>query len=83
MPRRSNGELDRITRSAEGLRRLGIGGTAVGSGLNAHPEYHQRMIKKVSRVDRLESYTSWIIYLSRCNRLQTPRISPHQFARWH
>ncbi len=35
----------RIQRAAEGLRRLGIGGTAVGSGLNAHPEYHARMVK--------------------------------------
>lgn len=37
-------DTDRIRRSAEGLRRLGIGGTATGTGLNAHPEYHARMI---------------------------------------
>ncbi|MDF1500816.1 MAG: aspartate ammonia-lyase [Anaerolineales bacterium] len=37
-------DADRIRRSAEGLRRLGIGGTATGTGLNAHPEYHARMI---------------------------------------
>ena len=41
-------DADRIRRSAEGLRRLGIGGTAVGSGLNAHPEYHARMVKRLS-----------------------------------
>lgn len=34
----------RINRSAEGLRRLGIGGTAAGTGLNAHPDYAERMI---------------------------------------
>lgn len=34
----------RILNSAKGLRRLGIGGTATGSGLNAHPEYHRRMV---------------------------------------
>ncbi len=28
------------SRAAEGLHRLGIGGTATGTGLNAHPEYH-------------------------------------------
>src|SRR3989304_5812794 len=28
---------ERIRRAAEGLRRLGIGGTATGTGLNAHP----------------------------------------------
>ena len=30
----------KLTFAAEGLRRLGIGGTAAGTGLNAHPEYH-------------------------------------------
>ncbi|MCC7118657.1 MAG: aspartate ammonia-lyase [Anaerolineales bacterium] len=43
-------DMERIQRSAEGLRRLGIGGTAVGSGLNAHPEYHQKMVKKISEL---------------------------------
>ncbi len=41
-------DAERIRRSAEGLRRLGIGGTAVGSGLNAHPEFPARMVKKLS-----------------------------------
>jgi fumarate hydratase class II len=47
-------DSERIRRSAEGLRRLGIGGTAVGSGLNAHPEYHTRMVKKLSEITGLE-----------------------------
>ena len=42
-------------RSAEGLRRLGIGGTAVGSGLNAHPEYHRRMVKRLSDLSGLQA----------------------------
>jgi len=46
-------EADRIERAAEGLRRLGIGGTAVGSGLNAHPEYHGRMVKRLSEISGL------------------------------
>jgi fumarate hydratase class II len=45
---------ERIRRSAEGLRRLGIGGTATGSGLNAHPEYQARMVEVISRVTNLE-----------------------------
>ncbi|MDH5605280.1 MAG: aspartate ammonia-lyase [Anaerolineae bacterium] len=45
---------ERIRRSAEGLRRLGIGGTATGSGLNAHPEYHGRMVKVISRLSGLD-----------------------------
>ena len=41
-------DAERIRDAAEALRRLGIGGTAVGSGLNAHPEYHTRMVARLS-----------------------------------
>jgi fumarate hydratase class II len=51
-------DTERVARSAEGLRRLGIGGTAVGSGLNAHPEYHKRMVKKLSELSGLQLYES-------------------------
>ena len=51
-------DAERIRRAAEGLRRLGIGGTAVGSGLNAHPEYHAHMVKKLSELTGLELYES-------------------------
>jgi fumarate hydratase class II len=44
----------RIRRAATGLRRLGIGGTATGTGLNAHPEYHARMVAKLSELTGLE-----------------------------
>ena len=47
-------DAERIKYAAEGLRRLGIGGTAVGSGLNAHPEYHRRMVKKLSELTGLQ-----------------------------
>lgn len=49
---------ERIQRSSGELRRLGIGGTATGSGLNAHPEYHPRMVKKMSELTGLALYTS-------------------------
>jgi fumarate hydratase class II len=51
-------DRERIERAAEGLRRLGIGGTATGTGLNAHPEYHPRMVEVLSRVSGLKLYTS-------------------------
>ena len=51
-------DADRIRRSAEGLRRLGIGGTAVGSGLNAHPEYAPRMVRRLSELTGLELFAS-------------------------
>jgi fumarate hydratase class II len=43
-------DMERIQAAADRLRRLGIGGTATGSGLNAHPEYHQRMVAKLSEL---------------------------------
>ncbi len=47
-------DRDKIELAADGLRRLGIGGTATGTGLNAHPEYHARMIQKLSELTGLE-----------------------------
>ncbi len=51
-------DLDRIERASVGLRRLGIGGTATGTGLNAHPEYHQRMVKRLSQLSGMTLETS-------------------------
>lgn len=50
--------IEKIDQAAEGLRRLGIGGTAVGSGLNAHPEYHARMVATLSKLSGLTLYES-------------------------
>ncbi len=51
-------DAERLRRAAGGLRRLGIGGTAVGTGLNAHPEFHARMVKTLSGLSGLELYES-------------------------
>ncbi|HSM26447.1 MAG TPA: aspartate ammonia-lyase [Anaerolineaceae bacterium] len=51
-------DFERIVRSSEGLRRLGIGGTATGSGLNAHKEYHPRMVAELSTITGLALTTS-------------------------
>jgi fumarate hydratase class II len=51
-------DAGRLRRAAEGLRRLGIGGTATGTGLNAHPEYHARMVRKLSELTGLALYES-------------------------
>ncbi len=48
----------KIVLAAEGLRRLGIGGTATGTGLNAHPEYHARMIQRLGELTGLALYNS-------------------------
>jgi fumarate hydratase class II len=47
-------DAERIRSAAEGLKRLGIGGTATGSGLNAHPEYSERMARELSRLTGYE-----------------------------
>lgn len=45
---------EKIVEGGRGLRRLGIGGTATGSGLNAHPQYHQRMVAALEDLTGLE-----------------------------
>ncbi|MFQ3536307.1 MAG: aspartate ammonia-lyase [Aggregatilineales bacterium] len=50
--------IEKILIAAEGLKRLGIGGTATGTGLNAHPEYHPRMVKRLGEFLGMELYTS-------------------------
>ncbi len=37
-----------IDRASEQCRELGIGGTAAGTGLNAHPRYREMMVKQLS-----------------------------------
>ena len=49
---------DKIRLAAEGLRRLGIGGTATGTGLNAHPEFHRQMVQRLSELCGFALYES-------------------------
>lgn len=51
-------DIEKIKQAAEGVRRLGIGGTANGTGLNAHPEYHKRMVEKLSKLSGITLYES-------------------------
>jgi fumarate hydratase class II len=51
-------DTDKIVEAARSLRRLGIGGTATGTGLNAHPEYHHRMVARLEELTGLELETS-------------------------
>src|SRR6266851_3172704 len=46
--------IEKLQSAAEGLKRLGIGGTATGTGLNAHPEYHARMVKELGSYLNME-----------------------------
>jgi fumarate hydratase class II len=51
-------QIEKVKFAAEGLRRLGIGGTAAGTGLNAHPDYHRLMVKKLTELTGIELYES-------------------------
>jgi fumarate hydratase class II len=51
-------DRERVARAAEGLRRMPIGGTATGTGLNAHPEYHRRMVQRLSELTGLKLHES-------------------------
>jgi fumarate hydratase, class II len=46
-------DIKRISETLDGLYDLAIGGTAVGTGLNAHPEFAERAARKISELTRL------------------------------
>jgi fumarate hydratase class II len=57
-------DRERIATAGDRLRRLGIGGTATGTGLNAHPEYHSRMVKQLSEITSLKLRSSGNLFES-------------------
>jgi len=57
-------DRERIATAGDRLRRLGIGGTATGTGLNAHPEYHARMIERINTLTGLNVRSSGNLFES-------------------
>ena len=51
-------DLYRIRNSADKLRNLGIGGTAVGTGVNSHPKYINLIIKMLSELTGIKLQTA-------------------------
>jgi fumarate hydratase class II len=45
--------VERIQDASKGLEELALGGTAVGTGINTHPEFPRRTIKKISEMTGL------------------------------
>jgi len=45
--------IERVGAAASGLEELALGGTAVGTGINTHPEFPSRTIKKISQMTEL------------------------------
>ncbi|HUV94291.1 MAG TPA: aspartate ammonia-lyase [Anaerolineae bacterium] len=54
----------RVARAAKDLKRLGIGGTAVGTGLNSHPDYHLAMVARLSELVGIEFCSSGNLFES-------------------
>lgn len=46
-------DVDRLRRALDGLYDLAIGGTAVGTGINAHPEFAERAAAKIAELTDL------------------------------
>ncbi len=44
---------ERIEKASDSLNELGIGGTAVGTGLNTHPDYTKKIIKELQEMTTL------------------------------
>ncbi|HEX7594556.1 MAG TPA: aspartate ammonia-lyase [Anaerolineae bacterium] len=57
-------DRERIATAGDRLRRLGIGGTATGTGLNADPAYHQRMIERINELTGLNVRSSGNLFES-------------------
>ncbi len=47
-------DIEWIADSVNGMRPLGIGGTATGSGINTHPEFRKVIIRELNRTMNLE-----------------------------
>lgn len=48
-----------IRRNAVTLRSLGLGGSAVGTGLNTHPDYRAKAVAKLARLAKLELHPAY------------------------
>jgi fumarate hydratase class II len=45
-----DGDLERLESVLPGLRQIALGGTAVGTGLNAHPEFATRVAARIAEI---------------------------------
>ena len=44
----------RIAAASDGLQELGIGGSAVGTGINTHPQYKKKVVAAIKKISGLE-----------------------------
>src|SRR2546421_1431724 len=53
-----DGDLERLESVLPGLRQIALGGTAVGTGLNAHPEFAERVAARIAELTGLPFRTA-------------------------
>ncbi len=51
-------DIERIIKSSEELKELGIGGTAIGTGITAHPKFHETVVEKLNELTIFDLKTS-------------------------
>lgn len=45
--------IERLNKALEDVYKLALGGTAVGTGINAHPEFPERVAKKIAELTKI------------------------------
>ncbi len=68
-------DIKRLEQALDGLYDLAIGGTAVGTGLNAHPEFAERAAKKIAELTGLP-FRSHRQQVRRAFRARRNRLCP-------
>lgn len=48
----------RVAAASEGLKELGIGGSAAGTGINTHPEFKKKVVPALKKISELELFPS-------------------------
>ncbi len=51
-------DIERIISSSRELNELGIGGTAIGTGITTHPKFHEAIIKHLKELTNIDLKTS-------------------------
>ena len=82
MPRLSRMIANGLRAPPRRCRRLGIGGTATGTGLNSHPRYHQAMVAKLSDIGGDSVSGARATCSNRCRAQPISSISRRRCAPW-
>lgn len=51
-------DVERIIECSQELKELGIGGTAIGTGITTHPKFHETVVRKLSELTKIDLKTS-------------------------